>query len=146
MQISLFNELSLNDLYKLLQLRARVFVQEQHSIYDEVDDQDQESWHFLEWQGDQLIAYARLIPPNTVFPKATIGRVVVHKSARKKGLGKKVFQAAFEHAKASYPDSSVQLSAQTNAKGLYVAFGFTQASKPYDDGGVEHIDMIWKKS
>lgn len=146
MQICTFNQLSLNDLYKLLQIRARVFVQEQQSIYDEVDDQDQDSWHFLEWQGDKLIAYARLIPPTEAFPKSTIGRVVVDASARNQGLGKKVFQAAFEHAQKTYPESPIKLSAQTSAKGLYVSFGFVEASEPYDDGGVEHIDMIWKKS
>jgi len=45
-----FDQLSLNDLYAILQLRSEVFVVEQNCVFLDLDDKDQQSWHVSGWQ------------------------------------------------------------------------------------------------
>jgi len=45
--IKKFDELTLNELYNILKLRSEVFVVEQKCIYQDLDDVDKTSYHFL---------------------------------------------------------------------------------------------------
>ena len=58
-----FNELSLDEYHELLKLRCAVFLVEQQSPYQEVDDADKEAIH-LYFRNDEgaLAAYARVLP------------------------------------------------------------------------------------
>lgn len=130
-------------LYEMLQLRDRVFVLEQQSIYGDVDGVDLHCHHLL-GRDDQgrLLAYARLIAPGVKYPDATaIGRVVLEPAARGKGLGNQLLAEAVAHSLRLYPGAPIMLSAQTAAQGLYERFGFVAVSEPYDDGGILHVDM-----
>ena len=40
-----FRELTLDELYAILQLRSEVFIVEQNCIYNDVDGKDQLAWH-----------------------------------------------------------------------------------------------------
>ena len=42
-----FNELSLEELYQVLQLRSEVFVVEQDCVYQDIDGKDQNALHIL---------------------------------------------------------------------------------------------------
>ena len=42
-----FEELSKLELYKILRLRAEVFIVEQHCVYQDVDDKDQNALHVI---------------------------------------------------------------------------------------------------
>ena len=130
-------------LYEMLQLRDRVFVLEQQSIYGDVDGVDLHCHHLL-GRDDQgrLLGYARLIAPGVKYPDATaIGRVVLEPAARGKGLGNQLLAEAVAHSLRLYPAAPIMLSAQTAAQGLYERFGFVAVSAPYDDGGILHVDM-----
>src|SRR3546814_962382 len=82
-----FAELSLNELYKILQLRQAVFILEQACVYSDLDDKDQLSYHLMAWRGDALAAYTRLIPYGVSYPDAmSIGRVVTAAGFRGQGL------------------------------------------------------------
>jgi len=39
----------------------------------------------------------------------------------------------------------IKISAQVRAMGFYEKFDFRQVSKPYDDGGIKHVDMVIEK-
>ena len=58
-----FNELSLDEYHEHLKLRCAVFLVEQQSPYQEVDDADKEAIH-LYFRTDEgaLGAYARVLP------------------------------------------------------------------------------------
>ena len=62
-----FGELSTEDLYRVLQLRAEIFVVEQNCVYQDVDGFDQEGLHVIGQLSvsdeAQLICYSRLRPP-----------------------------------------------------------------------------------
>ncbi len=45
--IKTYNQLSLDDLYYILQLRSEVFVVEQDCVYQDVDGKDQKALHVI---------------------------------------------------------------------------------------------------
>ena len=130
-------------LYQVLQLRDRVFVLEQQSLYGDVDGVDTHCLHLSgRDEAGRLLAYARLIAPGEKYPDAAaVGRVVVEPAARGQGLGKALLAQAVAQCQARYPGSAVMLSAQCDASAMYAAFGFEPVSEPYDDGGILHVDM-----
>jgi ElaA protein len=72
------SELTVPELYALLKLRSEVFVVEQTCIYLDIDGDDLlgENRHLL-WQGDTLVAYARILVSEEEVEPVTIGRVIV---------------------------------------------------------------------
>jgi len=54
-------DLTIRELYAILQLRQEVFVVEQKSIYNDLDDKDLQSSHLMCWNKDELIACARIV-------------------------------------------------------------------------------------
>ncbi len=71
-------DLSKDQLYAILQLRTEVFVVEQRCAYQEVDGQDLkgDTLHLMAWQDDKLVAYLRLLDPQSQGGEVVIGRVV----------------------------------------------------------------------
>ena len=60
-----FSELTVEQLYAVLALRADVFVVEQDGAYLDPDGKDAVALHLLGMKNDQLVAYLRLFPPDS---------------------------------------------------------------------------------
>lgn len=135
-----FEQLTNIQLYSILQLRQRVFINEQQSIYDDIDGLDEGAIHAQVTENADLVGYARLRPVNE---KGTlyVERVVLHQRQRGKGLGDKLMRAILKHCSDNWPDMTVQLSAQLDALSFYQKLGFTACGEPYDDGGILHKVM-----
>lgn len=58
-----FSELTVEQIYAVLRLRADVFVVEQHCVYLDPDGKDFFALHLLGMENDSLVAYLRLFPP-----------------------------------------------------------------------------------
>ena len=86
-----YEELSKDDLYEILRLRTEVFVVEQNCPYQECDNLDQVSSHYIYRKDGAIVAYLRLVLPLNEVVK--IGRVVVMKSERQNGFGIDIMQA-----------------------------------------------------
>ncbi len=82
-KIKSFDQLSLTELYLILQARVQVFVVEQNCPYPEVDGIDPNCTHLFKREGDRIVAYARLIPQGVLYDEASIGRILVAESYRK---------------------------------------------------------------
>ena len=69
-------ELSAQQLYAILRLRAEVFVVEQQCVYLDVDGKDLlgDTCHLMAWQEQQLVAYLRLLDPVQQDGNVVIGR------------------------------------------------------------------------
>jgi len=80
--IKSYSELTKEELYEMLRLRAEVFVVEQDCPYQDVDNKDQKAYHVLGYDQDHLVAYTRFFKAGDYFDKASIGRVVVKQSHR----------------------------------------------------------------
>lgn len=142
--IKTFDALTKNELYRLLQLRAEVFVVEQDCAYQDVDGKDQKAYHLLCFDGEQLVGYTRIFRPGDYFERASIGRVVVRENARKHGLGKVIMQKSIEFVEQELKEKDIELSAQTYLKRFYRSLGFQPVGEPYLEDGIPHIKMVYQ--
>lgn len=141
-----FSELSLEELYSILELRSRVFIVEQNCIYNDPDGKDQVAWHLIGMEGDHLIAYSRILPPGVVYTDPAIGRVVTSPSNRKSGLGRELMNRSIKHCENLFGKTSITLSAQAYLKKFYESLGFSSIGDEYLDDGIPHIKMSSKPS
>ena len=137
-----FSELTLEELYKILQLRNQVFVVEQQSAYQDCDGKDPLSFHFMGWNDGELVAYTRLVPKGISYPDAaSIGRVVIAPSFRRKNIGKKLMAKSLEEVKILFGEVPLEISAQLYLLRFYQSFCFEATGDVYLEDGIEHIAM-----
>lgn len=137
-----FIDLTPAELYSIIQLRNEVFVVEQNCVYQDCDDKDQHSFHFLGWQKDKLIAYTRLIPQGLSYEEASIGRVVTSQVVRGKNVGKELMERSINKLYELFGIVSIKIGAQLYLKPFYESLGFAQCSETYLEDGIEHIKML----
>jgi ElaA protein len=136
-----FQNLSLQQLYDILQLRSEVFVVEQDCVYQDIDNYDQISTHILAYDKGLLVAYSRILPPNTYFDKASIGRVITKESHRKLKLGHKLMQESISYIEETYGKQPIKISAQQYLIKFYSKHGFKPKGEGYLEDGIPHIAM-----
>jgi len=146
-KIKAFKDLTVDELYAILQLRETVFVVEQNCIYNDIDNIDQACYHlFSEDQNtEKIIAYTRLVPANIKFDVPAIGRLISDKNYRGKGLGRALMEKSIEETCRIYNTSVIKISAQTYLLDFYSSLGFKSISETYDEDGIEHVDMVIEK-
>ncbi len=137
-----FDDLSLHELYAILQLRNEVFAIEQNCVYPDLDNKDQAAYHLMGWNNDKLIAYTRIIPPDAVHQEPSIGRVVTSPSVRGQGIGRQLMENSIEHIYNIYGKTPVKISAQLYLEKFYTNLGFLPAGEVYLEDGIEHIKMV----
>ena len=137
-----FSELSTDELYALLKLRAKVFVVEQDCVYQDLDGLDKKAVHLLGVEGENLIGYARLLSPGQYYKEAAVGRVVTHPKVRGQGMGKVVFQEALNQAQKRFPGAGVRIMAQSYLIKFYEGFGFVVVSDEFLEDGLPHVEML----
>lgn len=137
-----FEELNINELYDLMKLRTDIFVVEQDCAYPELDDYDKVALHIIGKKENEIVAYSRILPTNTVYKQVSIGRVAVRDDQRKNKLGKTLFDFTLKITQEKYPEETIKIQAQTYLENFYGSFGFKTISEPYPDVGVWHVDML----
>lgn len=140
--IKAFHELSLNELYAILKLRAEVFVVEQNCVYQDLDGKDQASYHVMLHLNDELVAYSRLVPAGLSYTEVAIGRVITASSVRGTGLGRKLMEYSIENCHQLWGNGPIRLSAQVYAKDFYASLGFVAEGEEYLEDGIPHIEML----
>jgi ElaA protein len=141
-----FNEITLEELYKIMQLRQEVFVVEQNCPYLDADGKDLHCHHLMGFIEDkeELAAYARLVPPGISYDEVSIGRVVTGTTYRGKEYGKQLMQKAIEEINALYGAVPIRIGAQQYLQRFYEGFRFKQEGPPYMEDGIPHIIMLRK--
>lgn len=140
---SAFDQLTTNELYKILKLRSETFVVEQKCIFLDMDDKDQKSYHLTCWNKDNdLVAYARILPAGISYKEISIGRIITAASYRGKGIGKKLIEQSLQYIHQNFGSSPVTIGAQLYLQQFYSSFGFKQSGDVYVEDGIEHIEMI----
>lgn len=135
-----FSRLDKETLYKILRLRAEVFVVEQNCPYQDLDDNDQNAWHVWAEEDGQVLGCCRVF----LFDKehSQIGRVVTSIKARGIGLGKRLMQKGIEISKKQFPDKPVLIHAQSYASGFYEKLGFRISSAEFLEDNIPHHEML----
>ena len=138
-----FDQLTLDELYQLLQLRSEVFVVEQNCIYQDIDNKDRQAYNLLGYKENQLVAYARILPKNISYPDyCSIGRVCTKQTNRQLGLGKELMQQAILHCQELYLDTKIKISAQSYLLKFYTELGFEAIGEEYLEDDIPHRAMI----
>jgi ElaA protein len=139
-----FHELPRELLYEILRIRQEVFILEQHCFYLDADGLDREAIHLCGFDGQKLMAYARLLPPGQVYPQPSFGRVLILPQYRGRGLGKALTHSLIRLSEAEFGRADLCISAQAYLKDFYREFGFRTRGEEYLDAGIPHIKMIRK--
>ena len=137
----LFRELTVDELYELLRVRAEVFVVEQDCVYQDLDGDDQVSVHLWLTEGDKVVALCRVCPAGTHMEEVSIGRVIT--TERNKGYGKRIMLEGTKVAQEHFNAKRIDIEAQEYARGFYEQVGFRQSSEPFMLDGIPHIRMTW---
>ncbi len=140
--IKTFQELTLDELYSLLQLRSEVFVVEQNCVYQDIDGKDKKALHVLGLKDNELVAYTRIFKPGDYFTEASVGRVVVRNNERGSRLAYDIMKSSIEAIQEHYKVTMIKVSAQTYLKEFYNNLGFKQVGEEYLEDGIPHIGMI----
>jgi ElaA protein len=138
-----FSELTLTELYTVLQLRSEVFVVEQTCAFQDIDGQDAPALHLLgHTEAGELAAYARLFDAGQCYDQASIGRVVVSPRYRRFGFGRALMREAIDRCEALFSAQPIKIGAQLYLKHFYESFGFRQQGEMYLEDGIPHIYML----
>ena len=135
-----FKELSLFELYSILQLRQEVFVVEQHCPYLDADGQDDKAFHLMGFINDQLALYTRFFYLETN-EQGIIGRVIVKKNYRGRKLGFKLMKESERWLQQMHSPSKITLGAQAHLQSFYNHLGYSVYGDEYDEDGILHLPM-----
>lgn len=141
-RICTFDELTLRELYRLLQLRSAVFVVEQACAYQDIDGKDLKALHVLgEYEGE-IVAYTRLFKPGDYFDEASIGRVVIDPGFRNRKWGYPLMEASIQAIADRFGETKITISAQLYLQRFYENTGFTAIGEVYPEDDIPHIRMV----
>jgi len=140
--IKSFEELTPQELYRVLQLRSEIFVVEQNCVYQDMDDKDQKALHVLGMKNGKLVAYTRIFKPGDYFENASIGRVVVSRKERQHKYGYDIMNASIKAVNDYFNATKIKIGAQCYLKKFYNNLGFKEVGEEYLEDGIPHIHMI----
>jgi len=140
--VKTFDELSIRELYDIMQLRSEVFVVEQDCVYQDLDGRDENALHVIGRKDDKIVAYTRIFKPGDYFKEASIGRVVVRASERKHSYGRKIMEASIKVIEEDLQENTIHLSAQTYLEKFYNSLGFKAQGTAYLEDGIPHVGMV----
>lgn len=139
-----FNQLSLNELYGIIQLRLEVFVVEQDCVYQDLDDKDQVAYHLFLRDNDEIVAVLRILPENVSYDEMAIGRVIVKKSHRGQKIAKTMMKKAITFIINDLGKNKIRLSGQAYLTDFYNDLGFKKVSQEYLEDGIKHYEFLYE--
>lgn len=125
------------DYETIRRIRFAVFVDEQRVPENiEMDDRDAYCVHVLAFQRGEAVGTGRIDPEQG----GKIGRVAVLAPNRGRGAGAALMQRLHEIAQ-DRGLRRVWCHAQVTAAPFYASLGYSVTSEPFDEAGIEHVEM-----
>lgn len=138
-----FADLSPKELHRMLSLRCAVFIIEQNCPYLDPDYKDETGLHVMGWDGEEIVACARILPAGVSYDEVSIGRVATASAVRRTGAGKILMKKTMEFIRDAYGDVPVRISAQSYLQKFYEGFGFKRTEKAeYLEDDIPHVEML----
>lgn len=141
-RLCFFDDLTPKELYRIIRLRNEVFVVEQNCVFQDADNKDQSCHHLMVYAGDELVAYARLVPPGVSYKEMSIGRVVSSPAYRKTGAGRFMMQQAIAECHNLFGEGAIRIGAQLYLQRFYESLGFIAEGEIYLEDDIQHIEMV----
>ena len=143
-----FDDLDARTAYDVWRLRQDVFVVEQECPYPDLDGRDVEpgTRHLTLEVDGELAGYLRILDdPSTSSGTgegsgtgtARIGRVLLARAFRGRGLADRLMEAALEEV----GDRPSRLDAQVPLAGWYATYGYVVTGPEFLDDGIPHVPM-----
>lgn len=131
-----FDDLDPRTAYDVWRLRQDVFVVEQACAYPDLDGRDTEpgTRHVLGRLDGAVAGYLRVLDDGSV---SRVGRVVLARSARGRGLADPLMRAALE----VIGERASVLDAQAPLAGWYAGFGYVVDGPEFLEDGIPHLPM-----
>ena len=142
-QIKKYNELTTDEIYEILRVRNEVFVVEQKCPYQDCDSKDKSAYHLFSMEDGNIISYLRVLEKGISYKEISIGRVLVAKNARGKGLAKEGISKAINFIRNNLKEASIRISAQAYLISFYKTLGFSEVSEVYLEDDIPHIEMLY---
>ena len=122
-------------------IRDAVFIAEQKIAAEmEWDDADADAVHAVAFNRlGRALGTGRML--EHVPGVAKIGRMAVSGASRNSGVGRAVLEALLTAAR-ERGDRQAVLHAQISAAAFYERAGFTRRGPPFDEAGIEHVEML----
>lgn len=135
--------LGVGELYDALALRSRVFVVEQHCIYQDADGVDRCAWHLLGRDDEgRLQAYLRAVDPGVKYEEPSLGRVITAPEVRGTGLGRVLVLEGLARCAAAWPGQGNRISAQSRLERFYASLGYQRVGPDYPEDDIPHCEML----
>ena len=96
---------------------------EQNSVFQNCDDKDQLAYHLFVEDESHIIAYLRILPRGVKYDEISIGRVVVSKQHRGKGIARQMMLKAIKYVEEVLNESDIRFSAQAYLLHFYQSMG-----------------------
>jgi ElaA protein len=144
-ELKKFEELTAEEVYKILRIRTEVFIVEQQSAFQDCDNKDQKAYHLYLQDKGKIIAYLRILNKGVSYAEISIGRVLVSKNYRGKNIAKEMMLKAMNFIELNLNEKVIRIQAQSYLVNFYESFGFKQISNEYLDDNIPHIDMMYTK-
>ena len=135
-KVKTYEQLTKDELYRMLKARQDVFVVEQNCPYPDIDETDLRSTFVILEEDDRHLASCRIFQKDST--TVQIGRMLT--MVRSKGYGAKILSQAVRTAFETGADT-IYLEAQTYAVGFYAREGFTITSNEFLEDGIPHVCM-----
>jgi ElaA protein len=137
-----WSALGIDDLYRIMVLRQRVFVVEQTCAYLDADGWDARASHLWCDHGDLTVAYLRVFGPGVRHAEACLGRIVTAPEVRRTGIGRRLVDEGLRRIAAAHGPVPVRIGAQAYLERFYRDAGFVRVSDDYLEDGIPHLDMV----
>ena len=144
-ELKRFNELTVDEIYKILQLRNEVFVVEQNCPYQDIDGKDENSYHLFCKEDGKIIACLRILEKGLSFDEISIGRVCVSKSFRGKNIAREMMKYAIKFIEEELGGKAIKIQAQSYLIDFYGSLSFKPISEEYLEDDIPHNDMMYVK-
>lgn len=145
-ELKRFEELKSEEIYKILKIRTEVFIVEQQCAYQDCDGKDENSYHLYLEEDGEIACYLRILEKGLSFDEVSIGRVLVNKNYRGKGISREMMLKAINFIEQNLNETEIKISAQAYLVNFYGGLGFKEASEEYLEDNIPHIDMLYKKN
>ena len=133
-----FSELTTTELYEILKAREEIFVVEQNSVYQDLDNKDYDSLHVFYEEDGIVTAYMRAFFKDDT--TVQMGRVLSLRHGA--GLGGRLLREGIIQIKDKMNPKRIYIEAQCYATGYYEREGFSVCSDEFLEDGIPHVQMI----
>lgn len=138
-KIKKFSQLTAEEIYEILKVRAQIFVVEQKILYNDMDDTDYVSLHCFIKDNSKVIAYLRAFEEKDDKKALHIGRVLT--LCHGTGFGRMLMEAFLENIRTGSEYKKLRLNSQKHAVGFYEKFGFKTVSDEFLIENIPHFTM-----